>query len=171
MTGQGSASGEVKGVFSDAEAWSSCTDENGEPLIRIATILFVEDEVFVRGVTFEVLQSAGYRVLTAKDADEALRIYDEHGSEIDLLLTDVILPGDSGFGMAAKIRRENPGLSVLFVTGYAEQMAIACEKEGEECLAKPFSSEGLLRRVRELLDGIEARNQMENLAMLAVANA
>lgn len=169
MTEERLKSGQGKDVFHDLAMWGVGTDE--EPLVRVATILLVEDEAFVREVTFEVLQSAGYRVLTARNAAEAMRIYDEIRADVDLLLTDVILRGETGFALAAKIRGENPELSVLFVTGYAEQMAMACEKEGEECLAKPFSSEGLLRRVRDLLDRPGVRSGRESQPMPAFANA
>lgn len=168
MTEERLKSGQGKDVFHDLAMWGVGTDE--EPLVRVATILLVEDEAFVREVTFEVLQFAGYRVLNARNAAEAMRIYGEIRGDVDLLLTDVILPGETGFALAAKIRRENPELSVLFVTGYAEQMAMACEKE-EECLAKPFSSEGLLRRVRDLLDRPGVRSGRESQPMPAFANA
>ena len=115
----------------------------------------MEDEAFVREVTCEVLRSAGYQVLTAKNGAEAGRIYDQFREEADLLLTDVVLPGETGRALAARLRLENPELMVLLVTGYAEQMGLR-EWEGEECLAKPFSSEVLLRRVRQLLDGGKA---------------
>lgn len=112
------------------------------------TILLVEDETFVREVASEVLRAAGYRVLTAKNAAEAMQIY-ENGFDIDLLLTDVVLPGETGRVLAERLRRANPRLPVLLATGYGEQMA---REAGEECLAKPFSTEDLLGRVRQLLE-------------------
>ncbi len=115
------------------------------------TILLVEDEAFVREVTGEVLQSAGYRVLTARNAAEAARIYDERGAEVDLLLTDVILPRESGYDLAARVRKRNPVLKVLYVTGYAEHMQVVRGQRGD-CLAKPFSGADLLNRVRLALD-------------------
>jgi len=81
------------------------------------TILFVEDEVFVREVTGEVLRSAGYHVLTAKNSVEALRVYQGNRAAVDLLLTDIVLPGETGLVLAGRLRRENPELRVLFVTG------------------------------------------------------
>jgi two-component system cell cycle sensor histidine kinase/response regulator CckA len=117
----------------------------GEP----RTILLVEDEAFVREVASEVLSSAGYRVLAAKDAAEAWRIFDEADPEIDLLLTDVILPGEDGRRLAERLRGRNRLLPVLLATGYGEHMA---REAGEPCLAKPFSSEDLLGKVRELLE-------------------
>jgi two-component system, cell cycle sensor histidine kinase and response regulator CckA len=122
-----------------------------EQLAGAEKILLVEDEAFVREVTSEVLQSAGYRVLTAKDAVEAARAYEQNCGEVDLLLTDVILPGETGCALAAKLRRSNPGLNVLLVTGYVEQMELR-EAGCAEPLVKPFSAGVLLRRVREAID-------------------
>jgi two-component system cell cycle sensor histidine kinase/response regulator CckA len=114
------------------------------------TILFVEDEGFVREVTCEVLRAAGYRVLTARNAAEAVSVYDAYRREVKLLLTDVVLPGETGRALAGRLRRENPALKVLLVTGYVSEMRL---RDGEaECLAKPFSTEVLLRRVRQLLE-------------------
>lgn len=115
------------------------------------TILFVEDEAFVRDVTCEVLRSAGYRVLAARNAAEAVGIYEARGGEVELLLSDVVLPGETGPAMARRLRREHPELKVLLVTGYAEQMGLL-EGKQEEFLAKPFSTEALLRKVRQVLD-------------------
>ena len=115
------------------------------------TILYVEDEAFVRNVTDEVLRSAGYKVLTARSADEALSAYRESPGAVDFLLTDVILPGETGITLATRLRREDPGLKVLFVTGYGEQLRL-CNGERAECLAKPFSTAVLLQRIRQLFD-------------------
>jgi CheY-like chemotaxis protein len=133
----------------EAGRWN-CVAEK-EMLDGAETILFVEDEGFVREVTSQVLRSAGYRVLTAKNAAEAIHVFDQCSSEVELLLTDVVLPGETGRVLAAKLRQRNPELNILLVTGYAEQMRLqGCDRE--ECLAKPFSSEVLLRRVRQQLD-------------------
>jgi two-component system cell cycle sensor histidine kinase/response regulator CckA len=134
-----------------------------EELAGVETILLVEDDAFVRDVTGEVLRSAGYAVLTAKNAAEATGVYSARGGVVDLLLSDVVLPGENGRALARRLRRKNPELKVLLVTGYAEQMGLqgvqAPEEEKEkaqegdevECLAKPFSTEVLLRRVRQIL--------------------
>ncbi len=134
----------------EESGWSRGVDR--ETSGAAETILFVEDEAFVREVTCEVLRSAGYRVLTAKNAVEAASIYDRRRGGVELLLTDVILPGENGRALAGRLRRENPELKVLLVTGYAEQMGVR-EAKREECLAKPFSAEMLLQTVRQLLDG------------------
>ena len=134
------------------------------------TILFVEDEAFVRDVTREVLQSAGYRVLTAKNAAEALCLYQQNSGNVDLLLSDVVLPGETGSALAGKLRRENPFLKILLVTGYAEQMGLQ-KTRPEELLAKPFSTETLLRRVRQLLDCGQHQIGIEEVVRSAVTRS
>jgi CheY-like chemotaxis protein len=123
--------------------------DEGQP--QAETILLLEDEDFVRKVTGEVLQCAGYRVLTARNAVEAARIYQQHCGKIDLLLTDVVLPGESGSAFADRLKRDDPTLRVLFVTGYPEQMKRRVS-EYDELLPKPFSTRTLLEKVRQTLD-------------------
>ena len=119
-------------------------------LAGVETILVVEDQAFVRDVTCEVLRSAGYSVLEARHSTEAARAYDHHFREVDLLVTDIVLPGEDGRALTERLRRKNPSLRVLLISGYPEQMA-AREKGSEEYLAKPFSTAALLQRVREVL--------------------
>ena len=135
------------------------------------TILFVEDEAFVREVTSEVLQSAGYKVLAVKSADEAERTNDQYPGQVDLLLSDVILPGKSGRTLASDLRRCCPTIAVLLVSGYAQQWT-RNEAEGwtEECLAKPFSATALLRRVRQVLNQRRERTRDANLLKRACDN-
>jgi CheY-like chemotaxis protein len=142
-----------------AVEWGRVAEEG--PPGKLETILLVEDQAFVREVTGEVLRSAGYEVLTAKDAGEAMNLYDQRNGEVELLLTDVVLPGETGRELASKLRRNNPALSILLVSGYAEQMG---PREGneEECLAKPFTKELLLRTVRQRLDRQRIRLGVKN---------
>jgi two-component system, cell cycle sensor histidine kinase and response regulator CckA len=119
------------------------------------TILFVEDETFVREVAGEVLRSAGYRVLAARDAAAALRAYDLEGGDVDLLLTDIILPGESGRALAGKLKRKSPRLKVLLMSGYSEQMGLQ-ETDAGSCLPKPFSVATLLQKVGQVLNRREA---------------
>jgi DNA-binding response OmpR family regulator len=137
-------------VVDTLQPWPSCYDDRGAN--DAPTILLVEDEAFVRDVTSEVLRSSGYAVLTARNAADAARLYEEHRYEISLVVTDVILPGQTGLALAAGLRRENPDLKVLFVTGYPEQMKGMGE---DDCLAKPFSTDALLARVGRLLSSSE----------------
>ncbi len=132
-----------------------CCGAAAEELAGAETILLVEDEAFVRDVICEVLRSAGYRVLTARTAAEAVYAYDQRRGQVELLLTDVTLPGETGRVLAERLRRADPGLKVLFITGYSEQLGQLAMQE--ECLGKPFSTEVLLGSVRELLDRVRAR--------------
>jgi two-component system cell cycle sensor histidine kinase/response regulator CckA len=123
------------------------------------TILLVEDEAFVRKVTHQVLQAAGYGVAAAKNAVEALE-QRELLPRVDLLLTDVVLPGKNGRALASDLRLRQPNLSVLFVTGYPLQLAeIEAAEPVEACLPKPFSAAALLRKVRQMLNG---KTEMQN---------
>jgi len=115
------------------------------------TILLVEDEAFVRKVTAEVLESAGYRLVIAADAGEALAYRGRLAP--DLLLADVIMPGMSGRVLAVELTSFYPSTRVLLMSGYAEQLADhKLPPCGREYLAKPFSVHTLLSRVREVLD-------------------
>jgi CheY-like chemotaxis protein len=117
------------------------------------TILLVEDEAFIRKVTAEVLESAGYRLVIARSAADALEAYRGCSWPIDLLLADIVMPGMSGRELAAELESFCPQVRVLLMSGYVEQLAwcelFPCNKE---FLAKPFSIRMLLRKVREVLD-------------------
>jgi CheY-like chemotaxis protein len=134
------------------------------------TILFVEDELFVREVTCEVLQVAGYRVLAAKSSAEAARIYEVRGADVSLLLTDVVLPGETGRALARRLRQSDPDLPVLLISGYSEQMGLGGDGQ-EECLAKPFSSDVLLLRIKKLLGRVGSSMERPNLFKLACRSA
>jgi CheY-like chemotaxis protein len=102
-----------------------------------------------------VLERAGYRVLEASRPSEALLAVERHQGELQLLLTDVILPETTGSDLAQHLLRERGGLRVLYTSGYTgghlagEEIAAS----GRAFLPKPFTPEALLRRVREVLDG------------------
>jgi len=118
------------------------------------TILLVEDEDAVRGLLTEVLTGHGYAVLGASNGAEALRISRAHGGTIDLLLTDVVMPGMGGREVATALGEGRPGLRVLFASGYTAE-AIARHgvlEPGTDLIHKPFTPDALLRRVRESLD-------------------
>ncbi len=132
----------------DVRAWQLGAGGGGAS--ATGTILLVEDEVFVREVTSEVLRAAGYLVLTARSAAEAEQMYVQHRDEVGLLLTDVILPGENGRAFAERLRLSHPSLKILLVTGYAEQMGRPVNGR-EKCLAKPFSTGELLESVNELM--------------------
>jgi PAS domain S-box-containing protein len=118
------------------------------------TVLVVEDEPVVRAVILEMLGEQGYQTLEAVDGPAGLRLL-RGGQRIDLLVTDVGLPGMNGRQLADQAREMRPGLKVLFITGYAESVAIADGflQPGMEMITKPFDLGNLSRRVRAMVSG------------------
>jgi nitrogen-specific signal transduction histidine kinase/ActR/RegA family two-component response regulator len=119
-----------------------------------ATVLLVEDEPTVRAVIEEMLSESGYTVLAACDGPGALALAGAHDGPIDLLVTDVVMPGMSGQEVARLIAEERPSTRTLFVSGYNES-AVARHgvlAPGTAFLEKPFSAGDLARKARELLD-------------------
>jgi CheY-like chemotaxis protein len=116
-------------------------------------VLLVEDDRLVRHYVAEQLESLGYRVLLAENGAAALPMV-QQGDAIDLLLTDVIMPGMSGRELADAARVLRPGLKVLYCSGYSEDAIIHQGRldPGVQLLAKPFRRGELARRVREVLD-------------------
>jgi len=129
------------------------TDTAGWPQPVPPTILLVEDETAVREVTREALEMGGYRVLEASGAQEATHIAEDRSAIIDLLLTDVVMPGMSGPGLARKLRQSRPELVTLFMTGYAESEILRTTTTGavQNHIQKPFTVDGLLSRVADAL--------------------
>jgi DNA-binding NtrC family response regulator len=119
------------------------------------TILVVEDEDFVREVTCEVLEFEGYHVLKARSAAEATRQFHFCGDDVQLLLTDVVLPGRNGCRLARELAAFCPTLKTLFVSGYPQNELArhGLTEDGASYLPKPFSVEALTRMVRHVLDG------------------
>ena len=125
-----------------------------EPPRGNATILVVEDEPAVREVAVEILQGLGYRVLEAGDGEAALGVIAAHGREIDLLLTDVVLPGRlRGRELTRRAVLACPGLKVLYMSGYTENAIMQDGRldEGVQLIGKPFQPEELARRVAQRL--------------------
>jgi PAS domain S-box-containing protein len=118
------------------------------------TVLVVEDEPVVRGVILEMLHDQGYRTLEAVDGPSGLRIL-RRDQRIDLLVTDVGLPGMNGRQLADQARETRPGLKILFITGYAESVAISDGflQPGMEMITKPFELDNLARRIRAMVSG------------------
>jgi two-component system, cell cycle sensor histidine kinase and response regulator CckA len=120
---------------------------------RQGAILLVEDEAFVREMSCEILQNAGYRVLKTRSAAEAKVIFRRYRKILKLLLTDVVLPGENGRDLACDLRFIDPGLRTIFVSGYpvnaVTQAGIG--EDGMFYLPKPFTAESLLRKVRQVL--------------------
>ncbi len=120
-----------------------------------ATILVVEDEAPVRELVRTALSRAGFRILAARDGAHALTRAAAYEGRIDLLLTDVMMPGLNGPILAREFRRTRPGARVLFMSGYAaDHIAEAGTDAGDaDLLAKPFSPDELVARVRAALEG------------------
>jgi CheY-like chemotaxis protein len=123
------------------------------------TILVVDDEETVRMLMAEALEEQRYRILQAHNGASALAIL-ESNARIDMMVTDVGLPGGlNGRQVADRARQIRPDLSVLFVTGYAENAVISTHlAAGMSVLAKPFAMSSLAAKVRELLDNRQSKN-------------
>ncbi len=117
------------------------------------TILLVEDDPQVRNLTRTMLTHMGYHVLGAESADEALRIASRHEGPLDLLLTDVVMPGMRGTDLANQIQDSRPGVKVLYMSGYTDIGAVeqVMLTAGTLFIQKPFTSATLSRQVREAL--------------------
>jgi two-component system cell cycle sensor histidine kinase/response regulator CckA len=124
------------------------------------TILLVEDDSAVRRSMCRVLTECGYKVLDAANGAEALKLSDEHRGEIDLLLTDLVMPGMSGRDVAQHLRQHRPNLCILFTSGYNQEKTRPASDAQEDIalVRKPFTGSALTRKVRELLDAHPAPN-------------
>jgi len=122
------------------------------------TVLVVDDEADICELARDCLVAAGYRVLEARDGEEALRIAEGHTEPIHLLLTDVVMPRLNGVELAGRLNRQRPDTKVLYMSGFAvvgaqiEQLSGPSLQLGDSILPKPFSTETLTRKVREILD-------------------
>jgi len=117
------------------------------------TILLVDDEESVRSIVLKILRRAKYNVLAAENGEAALRIAESHPGNIDLLITDMFMPGLRGPEVAQKLAQTCPGLRVLFVSGYADQDLRTGVPAGANFLNKPFSGADLAKAVEEVLKG------------------
>jgi DNA-binding response OmpR family regulator len=141
----------------DAAADSGCSARPVEAPAGRETILLVEDEQPVRKLARRILERRGYRVLEAADADEAVAVFERDPAAIDLLLSDVVLPGRSGPGLAEQLAALKPGLHVMFMSGYTATVVgrHGGFPYGRGFLQKPFTPDGLLAKVREALSGAQ----------------
>jgi two-component system, cell cycle sensor histidine kinase and response regulator CckA len=120
------------------------------------TVLMVEDEGALRTLTSNLLEMCGYVVLAAKNGAEALEISQRHASPIDLLLTDMVMPGISGRVLADQLLQLRPRIKVVYMSGYTGQTvgAHGILDPGSLFLQKPFTRDALARKLREALDGL-----------------
>jgi PAS domain S-box-containing protein len=132
------------------------TTPKQEPLIPMGseTILVAEDEELVRKVLVRALQRHGYKVLQATNGVEALQKASEHYGEIDLLLTDTIMPEMNGKELADQLKKSRPEVKVIFISGYTEEILSqrGIINSSVNLIEKPFESDHLVRRVRKVLD-------------------
>jgi signal transduction histidine kinase len=124
-----------------------------QPVRATETVLLVEDEDQVRNLAHTMLARAGYRVLEARDPEEALRAAAEYEGHIHLLLTDVVMPRKSGTELAAQLLAARPEIRVLYMSGYTDNNVVnhSILGAGTPFLQKPFTSAGLHSKVREAL--------------------
>jgi two-component system, cell cycle sensor histidine kinase and response regulator CckA len=125
------------------------------------TILLVEDEPAVRELTRMVLAAQGYSVVEAQSAEDAERLSENHGTngtQIHLLLTDVVMPGLSGRELARRITARHPKMRVLYMSGYTHNVIAGSGtlETGIAFLQKPFTPAGLVEKVRDVLDGVHS---------------
>ena len=118
------------------------------------TILLVEDDREVQEILAQVLASYGYKIVTARDGVEALQILQERNFAVDLVMTDVVMPGMGGWELYEKVREQAPDMLFLFSTGYSENAVHVNfrKKEGIFLITKPYGSDSVARKVREILD-------------------
>lgn len=151
------------------EIYLPCVDENvqpprwvegaGEDYSGTETVLLVEDDEIVRSLIREILKDHGYQVLEAADGTTALSIFEIYKAKINLLLTDIIMPGMSGGELRDRAVEMRPDIKVLFISGYTDdslsQSGIL--NSGATFLEKPFTPDDLAQKVREVLGGLNFR--------------
>jgi two-component system, cell cycle sensor histidine kinase and response regulator CckA len=117
------------------------------------TILLAEDEQDVREVAREFLESGGYTVIEARDGADALKRMESHNGAIDLLVTDMVMPGMTGQELTARLQQSHPAIRVLYMSGYSERAAMDSTRGASSMhlLSKPFSRWALLRAVHDIL--------------------
>jgi two-component system cell cycle sensor histidine kinase/response regulator CckA len=117
------------------------------------TVLLAEDDAQVRGLVRDILVAKGYQVLEGQDAADTIAISKKYAGKVDLLLTDVIMPKMNGKELAEKLTSLRPGMRVLYMSGYTENIIVQSSELdiGLSLLQKPFTPDGLLRKVREVI--------------------
>jgi CheY-like chemotaxis protein len=129
------------------------TGGTGYPPAGVRTVLLAEDDDAVRPVVQSMLTHLGYHVLSTSGGDHALRVAADHAGAIDLLLTDVIMPGLNGPQLAQRLARVRPGIPVLYMSGYTNDALVrdVLAHEDASYLQKPFDPETLARKVRQAM--------------------
>jgi signal transduction histidine kinase/DNA-binding response OmpR family regulator len=154
---------------------SICVEQT-HPARGAETILVVEDETVVRDLVAEILSQHGYRVLTAESGVEALKVWAQHEDDIDLVLTDMVMPGGiNGRELAERLRKERPAVKIIYTSGYSPGMAgkDLGLMEGFNFLPKPYRPAKLTAMIRGCLDTVvaEACRQGPNVRSSCVARS
>jgi PAS domain S-box-containing protein len=140
-------------VKGDVEA----VEKERTPVVKLdgsETVLIVEDDDGLRKLAQNVLQQHGYRVLTAENGEDALKVSEAHDGSIDLMITDVVMPKMGGRETAERLQPLYPRMKVIYMSGYTDNAIVhhGVLASGLNFLEKPFSPKGLARKVREVLD-------------------
>jgi len=136
---------------------SRISSSEDEPA-TLKTILFVEDEDFLRTVVADVLTGAGYHVLAASNGVEATEVRAQYHGPLHLLLTDFCMPLKNGEILAEELRAAEPDLRTIFISGYGDMAEGAAPSDRISFLPKPFSIRALISKIRETLDTADAKN-------------
>jgi two-component system, cell cycle sensor histidine kinase and response regulator CckA len=141
-------------VADEAPQAASRVEPAAHALRGSETILVVEDEPAVRQLTRVLLERAGYRVIPAGNAQEAIERFAAAAGEIDLVITDVVMPGASGPALLKYLTERRPNLKVLFMSGYADDAVPTLGRLDKDAvfLQKPFTGERLIKKVHEVLE-------------------
>ncbi|MBE0602665.1 MAG: response regulator, partial [Deltaproteobacteria bacterium] len=120
------------------------------------TVLLVEDEESVRRVAMIILKELGYRAIEARNGEEALMIAEKHGGRIDLLMTDIVMPGMNGRELSDRLKKIHPETKPLFTSGYTENVIVhhGILESNLDFIGKPYSVQALAEKIREVLGGI-----------------
>ncbi|MEJ2543517.1 MAG: response regulator [Calditrichaceae bacterium] len=138
--------------------WETETDEDRKRTdIKVGgneTILVVEDEVNVLEFAKEALQNSGYKVLEAKDGIEALKVLKNKSKEIDLIISDVVMPDMGGQELSEEVNKQYPDMKIIMMSGYTDSQIIrtGAESQSVNFIYKPFSIKTISKKVREILD-------------------
>ncbi len=141
--------------FPVSQVQEEAVEQDVTPLVGgTETILIVEDEKDLLQIMNTILRQYGYRVIVAVDGKQALDLYREHSSDINLVISDIIMPEMNGLDLFAKISADDPEINYIFITGYASEFIIRnhAARENTVLLQKPFKMNDLAEKVRELLD-------------------
>lgn len=121
------------------------------------TILLVEDEPFVREATRNILEHAGFEVLSAEDTRDAIKVYEESNHGIDLVMTDMVLPGGTGQQLGQELRKRSPEIVILVTSGYSDHDEMEAPEACTYFLAKPYSRRTLLEKIEKILAAVPLR--------------